>query len=172
MKITNIQYYVEGENEQKLINVLKTQLKMIRPGKVQKLNVIDEKITDAMLRTLQRDTTVVLIFDTDTKNIDILNYNIRKLSRYNSVRNIVTIPQVPNLEGELIRSCDINKITDLLNSDSISKFKSDFIRISNLDAKLLEHKFDIKTFWSQKPPVPYQNIDNNSKEIKLSKDKI
>ena len=167
MKITNIQYYVEGENEQKHINVLKTQLKMIRPGKVQKLNVIDEKITDAMLRTLQRDATVVLIFDTDTKNIDILNYNIRKLSQYNSVRNIITIPQVPNLEGELIKSCDIKKITDLLNSDSISKFKSDFIRISNLDAKLLEHKFDISIFWTQKAKAPFQDILNQSSEIKI-----
>lgn len=173
MKNVDIQYYVEGENEKKLINVLKTQLNMIKPGKVQKLNVVEETITDAMLRSLKKYTVVVLVFDTDTKNVGILNYNILKLKKSNSVSKVITIPQVANLEEELVRSCDIKKITELLNSSSLTDFKRDFIRINNLDAKLLEHKFDINVFWSQKPPILYQNIDieNDSKEIKLLKNK-
>lgn len=172
MKNTNILYFVEGEDERKLVNVLKAELKLIKTGKVQVLNVVEEAITDAMLRPLKKDTAVVLVFDTDTKNVGILNYNILKLNECNAVSKVITIPQVANLEDELTRSCNIKKITDLLNSPSLTDFKRDFIRVNNLDAKLIEHKFDIKTFWSQKPPVPYQNIDNNSKEIKLSKDKI
>lgn len=173
MKSTNIQYYVEGEDETKLVNILKTQLKMIKSGKVQKLNVVEELITDAMLRPLKTGTIVVLIFDTDTKNLGILNCNITKLKKCNSVSKVITIPQVANLEEELVRSCDIKKITELLNSSSLTDFKRDFIRINNLDAKLLEHKFDINIFWSQKPPILYQNIDieNDSKEIKLLKNK-
>ena len=89
---------------------LKTQLKMIKPGKVQKLNVIDEEITDAMLRLLREDTIVVLIFDTDTENTDILNNNIKKLNASKRVFKVITVPQVPNLESELIRSCKIKKI--------------------------------------------------------------
>ena len=167
MKNINIQYFVEGEDEKKLVNVLKTELKMIRPGKVQKLNVVEEVITDAMLRPLKKDTIVVLIFDTDTKNVGILNYNIMRLKECNSVSKVITIPQVANLEEELVRSCDIKIITELLGSPSLTDFKRDFIKINNLDAKLTEHKFDINVFWSKRAKEPYQNIFNQSNEIKI-----
>ena len=170
MKNYNIQYYVEGDDEKKLLNVLKTQLKLIRPGKIQKLNVISEYITDVMLRTLKKDTWVVLVFDTDTNQVDILQKNIKKLNQCPYVAKVITIPQVRNLEDELLRSCKIRKITELLNSRSVSKFKSDLIHISNLDAKLLEHQFNINNFWSQTPPSPYQAISNESQTIKLLKD--
>lgn len=169
MKNYNIQYYVEGDDEKKLLTVLKTQLKLIRPGKIQKLNVINEYITDVTLRTLKEDTWVVLVFDTDTNQVDILQKNIRKLNQCPSVSKVITIPQVRNLEDELLRSCKIKKITNLLNSRSVSKFKSDLIHISNLDAKLSEHQFNINKFWSLTPPSPYQAISNEAKSIKLLK---
>ena len=171
MKNANILYFVEGENEKKLVNVLKAELKMIRAGKVQKLNVVEETITDTMLRPLKKGTIVVVVFDTDTKNVGFLQYNIQKLKKCNLVSKVITIPQVANLEEELVRSCDIKKIEELLNSHSLTDFKRDFNRINNLDAKLVEHKFDIDVFWSQKPPIPYQSIENNSKEIKMTKSK-
>ena len=167
MKSSYIHYFVEGETEQKLINVLKTQLKKIKTGKVQKLNVINEKITDAMLRILKKNTVAVLVFDTDTKSVEILNYNIKKIRSCKSVSKIVTIPQVPNLEAELIKSCHLKKITDLLSSTTAKEFKSDFLRVSNLDTKLLEHGFDIDLLWCTQPPAPYQNIANQAEEIKL-----
>lgn len=37
-------YFVEGEDEEKLIQVLKTDLRLIVPGKVQKFNVVEAKI--------------------------------------------------------------------------------------------------------------------------------
>lgn len=167
MKDVNIQYYVEGEDEKKLLEVLKNKLKVIKPGKVLKLNVVTKRISDAVLRTLKNGTIVVLVFDTDTKDLDILEQNIKKLREYRFISSVITIPQVPNLEGELIRSCNIKRITELLNSRSKSEFKSDLIHVSNLDSKLYEHEFDIKLFWSQQPKKPYQHILNESNKIKL-----
>lgn len=170
MKNYNIQYYVEGDDEKKLLNVLKTQLELIRPGKVQKLNVVNEYITDIMLRTFKKDTWVILVFDTDTNAIEILQKNIKKLKQCPFVSKVITVPQVKNLEDELVRSCKIKKVTQLLNSRSLSSFKSDLIHISNLDTKLLEHEFDIRVFWTQQPPAPYQKIPNEAYAIKLLKD--
>ena len=167
MKSTNIQYYVEGDDEKKLISVLKSEMRVIRPGKVQKLNVIQEQISQRMLRTYSQGTAVVLIFDTDTTFLDILNKNIKILKECRAVSEVILVLQVPNLEGELVRSCDIKAITELLNSRSAKEFKSDLIRISNLANKLREHKFDIKLFWAQKPKDPYQNYVNDAEKIKL-----
>ena len=166
-KNTSIHYFVEGEDEKKLVNVLKTDMRIIKPGKVQKLNVLQNHISDTILRTFKEGTTVVLIFDTDTNQIDILNKNIKKLKNCRFVSSIITIPQVPNLEKELVRSCNINKITELLNSKSVKDFKNDLIHISNLDKKLKEHDFNLNIFWSQQPKAPFQNIPNNSNNIKI-----
>ncbi len=163
-----IQYYVEGEDEKKIIDTLKTDLKVIKPGKVQKLNVVLQEIRDMHLRPLQPGTMVVLVFDTDAGNPDILQKNIKKLEAYRSISEIVLIPQVPNLEGELLRSCDIKKIEELLNSKSKKEFKSDLIRVTNLDKKLKEHQFDIKRFWCGTPMSSYQNIENQAVKIKLA----
>ena len=167
MRRMNIQYYVEGECEKKLINVLKSDLGVIKSGKVQKLNVVQNIISDAILRTLSNGTTVVLVFDTDTENLDILNKNIEKLKACSFVSKIITIPQVPNLEEELVRSCKVKKITELLNSSSKREFKSDMIRVSNLHSKLKKHEFDIKLFWSQQSQAPYQGIVNDADKIKI-----
>lgn len=48
------QYYVEGEDEKKLIDVLKTDMQLIIPGKVQKFNVVEQKIRNAHLIGLKR----------------------------------------------------------------------------------------------------------------------
>ena len=61
-----IQYYVEGEDEEKLVSVLKTDLQMIIPGKISKFNAVQNKLTKVRLMNLRSDTTVVLVFDTDT----------------------------------------------------------------------------------------------------------
>ncbi len=167
MKNVSIQYYVEGEDEKKLVSVLKSNMGVIKPGKVQKLNVLQSQISNAILRTLKKGTVVVLIFDTDTKKVDVLNRNIQKLKKCRFVSDIITIPQVPNLESELVRSCNIKKITELLNSSSKKDFKSELIHISNLEQKLTEHGFDINVFWTQQPDAPYQNITNNAEKIKV-----
>lgn len=161
-----VQYYVEGEDEKKLINVLKTDLGVIQSGKVQKLNVVECEIPNSRLTALKYETIVVLVFDTDTGHVDILNKNIKKLEECPAVSEIVTIPQVQNLEQELVRSCNIKRAVDLLGSKSEKEFKSDFVRVTNLARKLKDHQFDIKKLWSESPPHPYHNIDNKSERIK------
>lgn len=169
MRSKYVQYYVEGQDEKKLIDVLKTDLRLIKPGKVQILNVMEEEISDFRLGTLSRGTMVVLVFDTDTGTVDTLKRNIKKLELCPSVSEIVLIPQVPNLEGELLRSCNIKKIGELLNSPSVTDFKRDLIKVSNLGRKLKEHQFDIGRLWSKNPGTPYQEIKNQSERIKKDK---
>lgn len=166
MRNVNVQYYVEGEDEKKLVNTLKNELCVIVPGKVQRLNVIESKISDNILRTIKKGTVVVLVFDTDTNSVNMLKNNIKKLNECKFISKVIAIPQVPNLEKELIRSCNINKITELLNSRSEKDFKSDLIHITNLGSKLREHNFDIKLFWNQQPSSPYEDINNESGLIK------
>lgn len=167
MKSRYVQYYVEGDDERKLVDVLKNDLKVILPGKVHKLNVVDQEITCMHLRTLNHATMVVLIFDTDTSNPNILKKNIQTLRKCSSVSEIVLIPQVRNLEDELVRSCNIKKAEELLGCKSRTQFKSDFIHISNLGKKLLEHGFDINRLWSGSPSAFFQGVDNQASRIKL-----
>lgn len=168
MKINNLVYFVEGEDEQKIVNTLKSNLLNIKTGKIKIFNVVEKTISNAQLMSLSPKTTVVLIFDTDTGNVNILNKNINILNNCSSVSKVITIPQVHNLEEELVCSCNIRKIKELLNSKSNSDFKRDIIKVSNLANKLIQHKFDIEKFWTSTPDEPYQNIENLSKKIKLN----
>ena len=168
MKSKYVQYYVEGDDEGKLINTLKTDLRLILPGKVQKLNVVQRQLSNARLMGLSPGTMVVLVFDTDTGHLDILNKNLEVLKKCSAVSEIVTVPQVLNLEQELVRSCDIRTVAELLGSKSNKEFKSDLIRVTNLGSKLREHQFDIGRFWSASPACPYHQIENLAHQIKLS----
>lgn len=47
-------YFVEGEDEEKIVKTLKTDLQMIAPGKIQRFNVIQEKLTKYRLLTLKK----------------------------------------------------------------------------------------------------------------------
>ena len=167
MKTKYIQYYVEGPDDKKVIDTLKTKMRLVKPGKVDVLNVVTERITDLRLRNLSPGTMVVLVFDVDAGSRDILNTNIEKLENCQAVTEVVTIPQVPKLEIELVRSCNIRQIKELLNSRSNDDFKRDVMRVTNLDTKLREHQFDIDHFWSATPTEPYHNIPNKAARVKL-----
>ena len=67
------QYFVEGEDEKHLIEVLKTDMKLIMPGKVQIFYVVQEIIKDSRLKILSNNTTLVFLFDTDVENTNILS---------------------------------------------------------------------------------------------------
>ena len=166
MKIERFQYYVEGPDDKKVVDTLKSKMGLIKPGKVDVLNVVTEKITDMRLRTLSPGTIVVLVFDTDAGNRDILDMNLQTLKNNNRVKEVVIIPQVSKLEDELVRSCNIRQIKELLNSQTNEEFKRDVIRVTNLDAKLRQHKFDINSFWATTPTQPYQDIPNQAERVK------
>lgn len=166
MKSKYVQYFVEGECEEKLIDVLKSDLQLIIPGRVQKVNPVEREITEMRIRMLSPKTMVVLVFDTDTGHKDVLDKNIKLLKSSANVAEIVIIPQVRNLEDELLRCCNVKRITELLNSKSEEEFKSDFLHAKNLANILIKHRFNINCLWNTSPPKPYQHLDNQSKRIK------
>lgn len=160
------QYFVEGDDEKRLIEVLKTDMRLIQPGKIQVVNVVQEKLTDLKLRVLSEGTILIFVFDTDAGNIDILNENIRKAKKSSRVKEVYCITQVKNIEDELIRSTDIKHIEELLGSKSKSDFKRNFIREKNLKQKLAVHSFDLNMLWCREPQTPYDKIRNDSSIVK------
>lgn len=162
-------YFVEGENEEKIINVLKTDLGYIRPGRVQKFNVVEKKFTAARIRTIKKGTAVVLVFDTDTKNISTLLDNIKFLEKAESVVKILCITQVQNLEDELRRSCGLTQIKELTGSRSNSDFKRDLLKANNFARMLLDKHFDFDKFWIMNDTGEYKNIKNEAYRVKLKK---
>ena len=160
------QYFVEGDDEKRLIEVLKTDMRLIQPGKVQVVNVVQERLTDLKLRVLSEGTILIFVFDTDSGNIDILNENIKKAKKSSRVKKVYCITQVKNIEDELIRSTDIKRIEELLSSKSKTDFKRDFIRERNLKQKLADHSFDLNMLWCKEPQSPFENIRNESDVVK------
>lgn len=78
-KNVHYQYYVEGEDEKTVLNALKTELQCIQSGRIDKFNVIQKHFNIAHIRPLKQNTIVVLVYDTDVENTDILEQNIRFL---------------------------------------------------------------------------------------------
>ena len=123
----NYCYFVEGQDEKKIIDTLKTELKLIQPGKVQIVNPVQERIKASRLNSLTMDTTIILVFDTDTSSAQILIQNINFIKSRPNISKVVCITQVRNLEDELVRSCSISHIRELTNSKSDREYKSDLI---------------------------------------------
>ena len=68
------QYFVEGEDEKKLVDVLKSDMKLIVSGKSQVFNVTQQKLTRLRVMNLKPGTTVVLIFDADAGKGKLCSY--------------------------------------------------------------------------------------------------
>ena len=168
MKREQYHYFVEGEDDRKVVNTLKTDLQWIKPGKVQVFNVIEEELTSLITRTLKPGTIVVLVFDTDTGKKNTLLKNIRFLQKDSNVKQVLCIMQVKNLEDEFLRSCAISQIKELTGSKSNSDYKRDLLRQSNLADKLKKHQFQFEKFWNSSDKV-YENICNDSAQIKIKK---
>ena len=128
--------------------------------------MVQNVINQNRIRVLKPNTTVILVFDTDTGSTEILKQNIEFLEKQQSIKKVVCIPQVNNLEDELVRSCAIRSVKQLTNSESVAEFKSDFLKINNLKEKLNEKEFDFTKFWSSIPQGAFKDIANNSTEIK------
>lgn len=163
-------YFVEGENEEKLINVLKTTLQLIPAGKVLKFNGLTRHITKTRLLEFERNSVVIFVFDTDDESagLGILNDNEKQLDNSGSVIEHYCITQVKNIEDELVRSTDVKKIEDLLPSKTKKLFKNDFNRMKAtvIARKLKEHHFDINLLWSEQPEGKFSEINNDSDLIK------
>lgn len=145
-------YFVEGECEETLINSLKKDPAKIIPGRVKVWNVIDKALPDSILRTIQPGSIVVFVFDTDVQRTGNLLKNVQQVKRYAGKVILVILPQVMNLEDELIRCTDVKNITELTKSKSRSDFKRDFCQHTDCRQALSMHKFDIGKIWTQ--PLP------------------
>lgn len=159
-------YFVEGDDDRKVVNTLKTDFQFIISGKVDKFNVVDKELKKTHLMKLKEGTTVILVFDTDTGNVDILNKNIDFLKQQNMIEDVVCITQIENLEDELVRSTSIKEIRELTKSRTNSEFKKDVLHISNLKKRMEECLFDFSRFWCSKPQNKYKHLKNEADKIK------
>lgn len=166
-KQLNYQYYVEGEDEKCLLNTLKTDLRCIQPGKVDKFNAVQSRFTDARIRTLKPNTIIILVYDTDVDFTEILRYNIAFLNQKSAIKQVFCIPQVNALENELLRSCQIKTIQELTHSSSKANYKRDLINCTNLAARLKCCNFDISKMWTQIPLNSFFEFGNDASKIKL-----
>ena len=162
------QYYVEGKCEKKLVRTL-IDHHLIFPGQTDVLNPVQEFIKPTHLRMLPSKTTIILIFDTDIPETGTLQKNLNFLKSRPNVRRIITIPQIRNLEEELIRSTDVRHIRDLIGCTHDSSFKTAFIEEKRLFDKLQLHHFDIEKLWSRPPEEPFKimGIENHAELIKM-----
>lgn len=162
-------YFVEGANEEKIINALKCDLQIIQPGKVQIFNVVEKKFTKPRFMSIKDGTTVVLVFDTDTEKISTLLDNIAFLKQIKAIVQILCITQVQNLEDELKRSCNITQIKELTGSSTNSEFKHDFLKINNLGDKLIKFDFNFDKFWVTNDTRRFKEIRNEAYKIKIKR---
>nr|WP_330383524.1 hypothetical protein [Lachnoanaerobaculum saburreum] len=164
MKFGQYHYYVEGENERVLVEILSKckdeKFNVIRPGKIDVFNVVEREI-----KSTHMNTVVVLVFDTDTKNRAILDKNTKFLEKHKKIKEVILIPQVYNLEDELIRSCNIKNILQLLGSKSKREFKSDFNKVNNLNEYLIKAEFAFDKLWRKNTDGIFAGITSGISKI-------
>lgn len=164
---SNCIYFVEGKCEAKLLAALKEQPQKIISGRVKVFNVIINLIPRSQLVTIQAGTTVVFVFDTDVSITETLKKNIKLVSTYCSKTKVIFLPQVKNLEDELVRCTDISNITELTRSKSKKDFKRDFCAMTNCRDVLNRHQLDVLRLWTQNPPEVFSFVPANSEFIKI-----
>lgn len=162
-------YYVEGPCEQQLIAALKEPPSKLLPGKVKVYNVIQNLIPKSQLLSIQAGTTVVLAFDTDVEQTVTLRKNLELLDKYCAKLHIVYLPQVLNLEDELVRCTDVKSAAALTQSSGIRNFKTDFckLKVRECRAMLERHSLQVDRLWTTPVPEAFLFIKSNGNEIKL-----
>ena len=163
-------YSVEGPCEQQLISALKEEPEKLIPGKIKVFNVVQNLIPKSQMLSIQAGTTVVLVFDTDVSQTLNLKKNLELLERYCGKLKIVFLPQVLNLEEELVRCTDVKTVTKLTKSGSVKNFKTDFCKMKVKDCRsmLERHQLNIARLWMTKTPDAFDFTENNGDSIKLS----
>ena len=73
------------------------------------------------------------------------------LKRQKGIKEVICIPQVRNLEDELVRACNIKNIVDLTKSLTKADYIRDLINCSNISDRLKKCKFDITKIWAEIP---------------------
>ncbi len=149
------------------MNALKENPSRIQPGRVKVFNVIQGLLPKSQLVTIQANTTVVLVFDTDVSETEYLKENIKQLCRLSTKVKIVYLPQVMNFEDELVRCSDIKSVVELTHSRSNKDFKRDFCSMTNVRLALDKVNLNIERLWTQKMPPEFDFVQLNGHEIKV-----
>ena len=162
-------YYVEGQCEEQLINVLKAEPRRLTPGKVKVHNIIQEEIPRREVNMISQGTTVVFVYDTDVEKTDVLKKNIDHVMKYASQAKIVHLAQVRDFEDEIVRSTDVKKAQELTRSKSVSDFKTDFckMKIQECRSALERHRLDVSLLWSKKPPKEFGFVKQGGDTVKF-----
>lgn len=165
-------YLVEGDTEQKLIDVLKTETKSIRAGKTRVFNLFQHDITKALLTNISPNSVIVLVFDTDLSDPNLTKFwlNVERLNKSKNVKKIMFVPQCINFESELTYSTSIRNITQFFPTETVEQFKTQFIKSKSafLAVKLKENNFCLEKMWSRHPIGKYSSIKNTAEEIKIN----
>lgn len=165
-------YFVEGECEEKLINVLKTPpMNKLLAGKVEVFNVVNEEFSDARLATTRPNTIIVLVYDIDHGNINILDANISKLQSL-GFKNIIHVQSIKKFEDEMVYSSNLKTINDMYDTKSLKEFKAKFMSESNLCNKLNKIKFDSEKIWSRENKSKPFNKYSNKQQLKEIKRRV
>lgn len=161
-------YYVEGPDDKRIVETLKNDYKVIQAGKVEVFNVNQSHFSEMRIRVLKNNTTVVLVYDTDRGNEGEpnLQWNIDFLKSRNNIKRVICIPQVGNLEEELVRACGIKEVKEITKSKSNNNFKSDLLKCTNLYTRLQKCKFDFSKFWKRIPTNVFKKHGNGSDAIR------
>lgn len=110
---------------------------------------------------------MVLVFDTDKNDTAILLRNIQFLQKHSAVKEVLCIPQVKNMEDELVYSCNLKSVKELTGSKSLKDFKRDLLKCSNIASRLKNCGFSIVKFWSRMPQNKFSGIPNDAEKIKI-----
>lgn len=142
-------YFVEGEFEEKLINILKTPpINCLTPGKVEVFNVIQDELSKQRLLSIKPNSIVVLVYDIDVNDDKILKINVEKLKQY-GYKNIIHIQSIRNFEDELVYCSSVTSVNQIFKTQSKSEFKSKFMHSNNILNTLKNINFDISKLWSR-----------------------
>jgi hypothetical protein len=162
-------YIVEGECEEKLINALKMPPNLVIPGKIKKWNIITTELRNSILIGIPQGSYVVLVFDTDVPETEVLKKNIAILKKYCARVQVVCLAQVRNFEDEIVRCTDVKSAPELTKSTGTQNFKKAFCKLKDQDCRrLLErHSIDVGKFWTTKVPEDFSFLKCESEKIKL-----
>ena len=167
----SLHYFVEGECEKIFIkSFMFADGKHFRLGKIEVFNFINERLSKAKARTINKDMIVVIVFDTDVENVDILEENVKLLKTVSMLddKHIIFVPSIKNFEDELVYSCSkLKTINDLFKTKSVADFKKKFIGHSDIVPKLCDVGLDFKQIWSRNAKPPFDIYKNDCLKIKI-----
>lgn len=167
-------YFVEGECEKKFIDIYKVKPhNLFQPGQVFVFNFINKYITLDRISLLNRNATIILVYDTDEEDVTKLEANLKMLKDH-GFTSILHIQSIYTFEDELVYATSMKNINELCNSESNNEFKNRFLNLKreNVTTKLKKYNFDGDLIWNrQTKDLPFSKYysHNHQQMIKQKK---